>query len=311
MAEHRSGLHGEVHLFLPKHPLASPRRVRAPRILGCAQQQELCAGRAGRGRQPRVPQGWVPCWGQRGRTPNLFGQPEGHRSLAERHPHVSSSLRLGGKPAAFHAGLRARPGTPLSIFGSLPASGHESGQWHTLSCHHASPKTHQKERKQRNPREIPASPGCRVAKFGGAHLEEELLLLLTPEAAFPPPRAVLAEPRNPKSTLGAPSLGGASSQGPSNLPLVSSPVPAPPILQLEECCTHNNSATLSWKQPPLSTVQVEGYILELDDGNGGQFRVGASTELFSSPLLPWRREIWLAGTPRCGADEPWAFFGEV
>uniref|UniRef100_A0A8C8SDW6 Tripartite motif containing 9 n=1 Tax=Pelusios castaneus TaxID=367368 RepID=A0A8C8SDW6_9SAUR len=52
----------------------------------------------------------------------------------------------------------------------------------------------------------------------------------------------------------------------------SSPVPAPPILQLEECCTQNNSATLSWKQPPLSTVQVEGYILELDDGNGGQFR---------------------------------------
>ncbi|XP_062974336.1 E3 ubiquitin-protein ligase TRIM9 isoform X15 [Elgaria multicarinata webbii] len=51
-----------------------------------------------------------------------------------------------------------------------------------------------------------------------------------------------------------------------------SKLPAPPILQLEECCTHNNSATLSWKQPPLSTVQVEGYILELDDGNGGQFR---------------------------------------
>lgn len=68
---------------------------------------------------------------------------------------------------------------------------------------------------------------------------------------------------------------GASSQGHPNLCLVSSPVPAPPILQLEECCTHNNSATLSWKQPPLSTVQVEGYILELDDGNGGQFRVSA------------------------------------
>nr|XP_028577593.1 E3 ubiquitin-protein ligase TRIM9 isoform X2 [Podarcis muralis] len=49
-------------------------------------------------------------------------------------------------------------------------------------------------------------------------------------------------------------------------------VPAPPILQLEECCTQNNSATLSWKQPPLSAVQVDGYILELDDGNGGQFR---------------------------------------
>nr|XP_021509669.1 E3 ubiquitin-protein ligase TRIM9-like [Meriones unguiculatus] len=52
----------------------------------------------------------------------------------------------------------------------------------------------------------------------------------------------------------------------------SSPVPATPILQLEECCTHNNSATLSWKQPPLSTVAADGYILELDDGSGGQFR---------------------------------------
>ncbi|XP_010218952.1 PREDICTED: E3 ubiquitin-protein ligase TRIM9, partial [Tinamus guttatus] len=56
------------------------------------------------------------------------------------------------------------------------------------------------------------------------------------------------------------------------LDFVQMKVPAPPILQLEECCTRNNSATLSWKQPPLSTVQVEGYILELDDGNGGQFR---------------------------------------
>ncbi|XP_030070362.1 E3 ubiquitin-protein ligase TRIM9 isoform X3 [Microcaecilia unicolor] len=56
------------------------------------------------------------------------------------------------------------------------------------------------------------------------------------------------------------------------LDFVQMKVPAPPILQLEECCTDNNSATLSWKQPPLSAVQVEGYILELDDGNGGQFR---------------------------------------
>ncbi|NXE70454.1 TRIM9 ligase, partial [Calcarius ornatus] len=64
---------------------------------------------------------------------------------------------------------------------------------------------------------------------------------------------------------------------------VSSPVPAPPILQLEECCTHNNSATLSWKQPPLSTVQVEGYILELDDGNGGQFRPGLGLGSERSP----------------------------
>ncbi|XP_072424792.1 E3 ubiquitin-protein ligase TRIM9 isoform X2 [Chiloscyllium punctatum] len=56
------------------------------------------------------------------------------------------------------------------------------------------------------------------------------------------------------------------------LDFVQMKVPSAPILQLEECCTRNNSVTLSWKQPPLSLVQAEGYILELDDGNGGQFR---------------------------------------
>ncbi|MED6234552.1 E3 ubiquitin-protein ligase trim9 [Ataeniobius toweri] len=64
------------------------------------------------------------------------------------------------------------------------------------------------------------------------------------------------------------------------LDFVQMKVPAAPILQLEECCTQNNSATLSWKQPPLSTIIVEGYILELDDGNGGPFRevyVGTET----------------------------------
>uniref|UniRef100_A0AAY4A054 E3 ubiquitin-protein ligase TRIM9 n=1 Tax=Denticeps clupeoides TaxID=299321 RepID=A0AAY4A054_9TELE len=64
------------------------------------------------------------------------------------------------------------------------------------------------------------------------------------------------------------------------LDFVQMKVPAAPILQLEECCTQNNSATLSWKQPPLSTIAVDGYILELDDGNGGVFRevyVGTET----------------------------------
>ncbi|PWA29801.1 hypothetical protein CCH79_00007955, partial [Gambusia affinis] len=41
------------------------------------------------------------------------------------------------------------------------------------------------------------------------------------------------------------------------LDFVQMKVPAAPILQLEECCTQNNSATLSWKQPPLSTIAVE------------------------------------------------------
>ncbi|KAM9355441.1 E3 ubiquitin-protein ligase TRIM9 isoform 7-T7 [Pholidichthys leucotaenia] len=64
------------------------------------------------------------------------------------------------------------------------------------------------------------------------------------------------------------------------LDFVQMKVPAAPMLQLEECCTQNNSATLSWKQPPLSTIVVDGYILELDDGNGGPFRevyVGTET----------------------------------
>ncbi|XP_075002471.1 tripartite motif-containing protein 67 isoform X7 [Calonectris borealis] len=50
------------------------------------------------------------------------------------------------------------------------------------------------------------------------------------------------------------------------------PVPPVPLLQLEKCCTRNNSVTLAWRMPPLSHNPVEGYILELDDGDGGQFR---------------------------------------
>ncbi|XP_069741199.1 E3 ubiquitin-protein ligase TRIM9 isoform X5 [Narcine bancroftii] len=53
---------------------------------------------------------------------------------------------------------------------------------------------------------------------------------------------------------------------------IPSAVPPVPILQLEKCCTHNNNATLAWKAPPLNQTQIEGYILELDDGNGGQFQ---------------------------------------
>ncbi|XP_062924789.1 E3 ubiquitin-protein ligase TRIM9 [Mobula hypostoma] len=53
-------------------------------------------------------------------------------------------------------------------------------------------------------------------------------------------------------------------------------MPPVPILQLEKCCTHNNNVTLAWKAPPLNQTQIEGYILELDDGNGGQFQVSWS-----------------------------------
>ncbi|XP_068198336.1 E3 ubiquitin-protein ligase TRIM9 [Antennarius striatus] len=49
-------------------------------------------------------------------------------------------------------------------------------------------------------------------------------------------------------------------------------VPAAPLLQLEKCCTRNNSATLAWRVIAQSVNLIEGYILELDDGNGGQYR---------------------------------------
>lgn len=54
---------------------------------------------------------------------------------------------------------------------------------------------------------------------------------------------------------------------------VSVAVPSGPLLQLEKCCTRNNSVTLAWRMPPFTHSPVDGYILELDDGNGGQFRV--------------------------------------
>uniref|UniRef100_A0A3B5MVV3 Uncharacterized protein n=1 Tax=Xiphophorus couchianus TaxID=32473 RepID=A0A3B5MVV3_9TELE len=49
-------------------------------------------------------------------------------------------------------------------------------------------------------------------------------------------------------------------------------VPAAPLLQLEKCCTRNNSATLAWRVTAHASCPIEGYILELDDGNGGQYR---------------------------------------
>lgn len=53
----------------------------------------------------------------------------------------------------------------------------------------------------------------------------------------------------------------------------SATVPPAPLLQLEKCCTRNNSATLAWRVTVPPSNPIEGYILELDDGNGGQYRV--------------------------------------
>ncbi|KAL3266547.1 hypothetical protein HHI36_010715 [Cryptolaemus montrouzieri] len=46
--------------------------------------------------------------------------------------------------------------------------------------------------------------------------------------------------------------------------------PAAPTIMPEECSAENNSVTVAWIPPPHS--HVEGYVLELDDGNGGDFR---------------------------------------
>lgn len=49
--------------------------------------------------------------------------------------------------------------------------------------------------------------------------------------------------------------------------------PAKPIIKISECSAVNNTVTLSWAAPPLS--RVDAYILELDDGSKGPFRVSA------------------------------------
>ncbi|XP_039284984.1 E3 ubiquitin-protein ligase TRIM9, partial [Nilaparvata lugens] len=46
--------------------------------------------------------------------------------------------------------------------------------------------------------------------------------------------------------------------------------PTSPSIIPEECSAENNSVTVAWQPPPTS--YVEGYVLELDDGSGGEFR---------------------------------------
>lgn len=70
--------------------------------------------------------------------------------------------------------------------------------------------------------------------------------------------------------------------------------PGAPILIPEECSAENNSVTVAWQPPPGHGIvgcagqrgpAIEGYLLELDDGCGGEFRVNLDfleeTSMFS------------------------------
>ncbi|XP_065357004.1 E3 ubiquitin-protein ligase TRIM9 isoform X1 [Calliphora vicina] len=46
--------------------------------------------------------------------------------------------------------------------------------------------------------------------------------------------------------------------------------PQPPAIIPQDCSAENNSVTVAWQAPNHS--HVEGYVLELDDGSGGEFR---------------------------------------
>jgi len=57
--------------------------------------------------------------------------------------------------------------------------------------------------------------------------------------------------------------------------------PNKPTILPDDCSAENNSVTIAW-QPHIGNV-VESYSLELDDGDGGDFRVG--TRIFPSHIV--------------------------
>ncbi|XP_017893587.1 E3 ubiquitin-protein ligase TRIM9 isoform X1 [Ceratina calcarata] len=68
------------------------------------------------------------------------------------------------------------------------------------------------------------------------------------------------------------------SEGEDRFPIAA---PGAPILIPEECSAENNSVTVAWQPPPGHGIvgcasqrgpAIEGYLLELDDGYGGEFR---------------------------------------
>ncbi|XP_001988736.2 E3 ubiquitin-protein ligase TRIM9 isoform X3 [Drosophila grimshawi] len=56
-----------------------------------------------------------------------------------------------------------------------------------------------------------------------------------------------------------------------NLNFIQMKAPSTPSILPSDCSAENNSVTVAWK-PPNNHCFVEGYVLELDDGSGGEFR---------------------------------------
>uniref|UniRef100_A0A336MBB9 CSON013197 protein n=1 Tax=Culicoides sonorensis TaxID=179676 RepID=A0A336MBB9_CULSO len=57
-----------------------------------------------------------------------------------------------------------------------------------------------------------------------------------------------------------------------NLNFIQIKLPLAPQIIPDECSAENNSVTVAWQAPSSSHSFVQGYVLELDDGSGGEFR---------------------------------------
>lgn len=72
------------------------------------------------------------------------------------------------------------------------------------------------------------------------------------------------------------------------------PAPGAPLLIPEECSAENNSVTVAWQPPPGHGIigcagqrgpAIEGYLLELDDGCGGEFRVSKHPPIYPEEIV--------------------------
>lgn len=66
--------------------------------------------------------------------------------------------------------------------------------------------------------------------------------------------------------------------------------PGAPEMAVEACAARGCSCTLAWR-PPAAPAAVRGYVLELDDGLGGPFRVSCLTPLMAAVFIKVLRKV--------------------